>query len=36
MMMMYPEEPFWAVPTIPGLYDDGDYTGKLAIININV
>lgn len=30
MMMLYPEEPFWGVPTIPGLYDDGDYSGKTS------
>lgn len=28
MMMMYPEEPIWAIPPIPGLEDDGDYRGK--------
>lgn len=27
-MMMYPEEPIWAIPPIPGLEDDGDYRGK--------
>ncbi|XP_065355567.1 protein limb expression 1 homolog [Calliphora vicina] len=24
-MMVYPDEPFWALPTVPGLYDDNDY-----------
>uniref|UniRef100_A0A1A9VZR0 LIX1-like protein n=1 Tax=Glossina brevipalpis TaxID=37001 RepID=A0A1A9VZR0_9MUSC len=24
-MMVYPEDPFWALPTIPGLYDENDY-----------
>lgn len=28
MMMMYPEEPIWAIPPIHGLEDDGDYRGK--------
>lgn len=28
-MMLYPEEHFWTVPTIPGLYDDNDYSGKV-------
>lgn len=28
MMMMYPEEPIWAIPPIPGLEEDGDYRGK--------
>lgn len=32
-MMLYPDEHFWTVPTIPGLYDDNDYSGK-AIINL--
>lgn len=27
--MVYPEDPFWALPAIPGLYDDTDYSGKL-------
>lgn len=27
-MMLYPEEHFWTVPTIAGLYDDNDYNGK--------
>uniref|UniRef100_A0A1A9Z9D7 LIX1-like protein n=1 Tax=Glossina pallidipes TaxID=7398 RepID=A0A1A9Z9D7_GLOPL len=25
IMMVYPEDPFWALPTIPGLYDENDY-----------
>lgn len=29
-MMLYPEEHFWTVPTIPGLYDDNDYSGKVS------
>lgn len=28
-MMLYPDEHFWTVPTIPGLYDDNDYSGKI-------
>lgn len=32
MMMMYPEEPIWAIPPIPGLEDDGDYRGKRSFI----
>lgn len=36
MMMVYPEEPFWALPTIPGLYDDGDYRGKLSYVNSTI
>ncbi|XP_055713499.1 protein limb expression 1 homolog isoform X2 [Phlebotomus papatasi] len=24
-MMVYPEEPYWALPPVSGIYDDGDY-----------
>lgn len=30
-MMVYPEDPFWALPTIPGLYDENDYRGKIRV-----
>lgn len=36
MMMLYPEEPFWGVPTIPGLYDDGDYSGKIFELSLSL
>lgn len=26
--MVYPEEPFWALPMVSGLYEDRDYRGK--------
>lgn len=27
--MVYPEEPFWALPMVSGLYEDRDYRGKI-------
>lgn len=36
MIMVYPEEPFWASPQISGLYDDGDYRGEIYDIDIAI
>lgn len=29
--MVYPEEPYWALPPVSGIYDDGDYRGKIIL-----
>lgn len=29
--MVYPEEPFWVLPTVTGFYEDRDYRGEFDL-----
>lgn len=31
LKMVYPEEPFWVLPTVTGFYEDRDYRGKFDL-----